>query len=527
MFKKLTLKLQNIPTLYWVGLFLLCVIQYFTIFIHLDKNTIYRWDEGQNAVNSVEMFLNKQYIARYAWGGIDLWETKPPLLIWLNVIGMYVFGVNELSVRWAPASSTFILGIVIFHFFYKRFKSVLISFISALSCTSCLGMIRHHIARTGDHDAILCLFLCLQLLFLISYIIDNKDSNLFYHFAMYGIIFLLKSFAMVFFLVPSLLIILLNKKVLDVLKSKYTYFGLITSFILIVGYLLLREYHSSGCLAKLYSDEIVNRYANGVTGANPEMQYKTFFIEKLVEYHYFPLYMVAIVAIGWLFLKKQLTSIMDEITHRTYFIALQSFIITLVFFLIFISNATIRPWYDAPIYPLLAFIVGFGLLPVVYVFQKNTQSEGLLYFSSVGLVVFLLFNQVQETVLENTKKVFIHPDMMIGFGVNHLIKNKLPHHSLYMMNQYNITQDYFYGKKFEIETNEKFDFINIESAVKDGQITDSTIIKNKMSSTFDKMNDSFYILTKEGFLKDYLILNPQIKLIEDVNGCYILIAKKG
>ena len=64
----------------------------FPIFYRLDTLPIRQWDEARNAVSAIEMLQNKNYLIRYFGGQPDYFDVKPPLLIWLQVLTIKIFG---------------------------------------------------------------------------------------------------------------------------------------------------------------------------------------------------------------------------------------------------------------------------------------------------------------------------------------------------------------------------------------------------------------------------------------------------
>ncbi|MGB1103999.1 MAG: ArnT family glycosyltransferase [Crocinitomicaceae bacterium] len=79
------------------------------------------WDESIFAVNTFEMMENRQYFPSFYDGQPDLYNTKPPLLNWLQIIASHIFGYNELSMRlpWAIGAGLSVLAI--FNFLKKYF----------------------------------------------------------------------------------------------------------------------------------------------------------------------------------------------------------------------------------------------------------------------------------------------------------------------------------------------------------------------------------------------------------------------
>src|SRR5688572_15039809 len=75
---------------------LLC---YFPLCHHINAYCIQSWDESRNAVNAIEMLHNHNWLTRYFNNEPDMWELKPPFLIWCQVLSFKLFGLSEITVR--------------------------------------------------------------------------------------------------------------------------------------------------------------------------------------------------------------------------------------------------------------------------------------------------------------------------------------------------------------------------------------------------------------------------------------------
>lgn len=53
------------------------------------------WDESMFAVNTYEMMHRGNYFSLYFDGAPDLYNTKPPLTVWLQLASVKAFGYNE------------------------------------------------------------------------------------------------------------------------------------------------------------------------------------------------------------------------------------------------------------------------------------------------------------------------------------------------------------------------------------------------------------------------------------------------
>src|SRR5262245_6165309 len=101
----------------------LAVLVYYPVFGFLDMLPIRIWDESRLAANAFEMYFNHDYIVTRYGGLPDLWSTKPPLMIWLQVLCMHFVGFNEIAVRLPSAISTFVICIAFMVISQRYLKS--------------------------------------------------------------------------------------------------------------------------------------------------------------------------------------------------------------------------------------------------------------------------------------------------------------------------------------------------------------------------------------------------------------------
>src|SRR5689334_17852103 len=88
------------------------------IFWRLGEHPIYWWDEARIGLNSLEMVKHPGLIVRYN-GAPELWNTKPPLVVWLNALSMSVFGINEWAIRLPAALAAVGTVFAVYHFTQK------------------------------------------------------------------------------------------------------------------------------------------------------------------------------------------------------------------------------------------------------------------------------------------------------------------------------------------------------------------------------------------------------------------------
>src|SRR4051812_16217127 len=103
-----------------IGFLLVILIVLFPIFYYLNHLPIQLWDESRLAINALEMYKNKKWMVTYYNGAPDLWNTKPPFLIWLQVISLHIFGLNEFAIRFPSALAGLFTCMLIYWFIQKK-----------------------------------------------------------------------------------------------------------------------------------------------------------------------------------------------------------------------------------------------------------------------------------------------------------------------------------------------------------------------------------------------------------------------
>jgi 4-amino-4-deoxy-L-arabinose transferase-like glycosyltransferase len=140
-----------------------------SIFLFVDPKVspVALQDEARNAINALEMYIRGYSLITTFNFQPDLWNTKPPLLIWLMSASMSLFGPSEWAIRLPSAVAA--LGILLSTLLFTR--RVTGSLPVAVTAASMLvlspGFFGEHGARTADFDATLTFFVtgALQLIF--------------------------------------------------------------------------------------------------------------------------------------------------------------------------------------------------------------------------------------------------------------------------------------------------------------------------------------------------------------------------
>jgi len=107
----------------WKYVLLLLLIS-IPIFQHLGSQAIRLFDEARLANNAYEMYHSGFSLVTTYSGEPDMWNTKPPLLIWLQVLSMKVAGINETGLRLPSAFAAFFTCILLLLLGWRYMKEL-------------------------------------------------------------------------------------------------------------------------------------------------------------------------------------------------------------------------------------------------------------------------------------------------------------------------------------------------------------------------------------------------------------------
>jgi 4-amino-4-deoxy-L-arabinose transferase-like glycosyltransferase len=130
------------------------------LFMFVDVRTapIIIWDESRLAVNALEMNQRGWSLVTTYGYAPDLWNSKPPLMIWLMNASVTVFGASELSLRLPAMAAAIGTLIVVFAFVRRVTRSIGTAALAVVLLTAGAAFYGEHGARTADYDSLLCFF---------------------------------------------------------------------------------------------------------------------------------------------------------------------------------------------------------------------------------------------------------------------------------------------------------------------------------------------------------------------------------
>lgn len=354
---------------------LFCVAIYFPLFLHLDSFTLRIYDEARRGVNALEMLNNGQWLIPHYSGQPDMWGTKPPVLIWLQVVSFHLFGINTLAVRLPVSVAGLCTVLLLILFAYRHLRNIRFGYLAGLVLLTSSGYVRFHGIRSGDYDGLLTLFTTGMVLVYYVFLKRRQWRYLYITTIFMILACLTKGVTGLFFLPALLLYTIFSKQLMFLLRSRHLYYNIGLFILFVLGYYLLRESQNPGYLQAVWENELGGRFLSTVErhGKDPWYFIRLIATEKFK--FWIPLLPLA-VFLGW--------------TNREGLSPLTKYLLLcILFFLLVISTSQTKlSWYDVPVYPLLALLVAVGielLLQALRSLYKNRSTWLLKAFFIIGL----------------------------------------------------------------------------------------------------------------------------------------------
>ncbi|MEO9131062.1 MAG: glycosyltransferase family 39 protein [Sphingomonas sp.] len=239
------------------------------LFLFVDRKTlpIILWDESRNIVNALEMKASGFSTVTLYEGNPDLWNTKPPLLIWLMTASISVFGPSEWALR-LPSMIAMLGTVLMLALFVQRTTGSIVTAVTAgLLMVLSPAFFWEHGARTADYDSLLVFFTSayLFLLFFVIHRARPSISALLLTGGAIGCAVLTKSVAGI---LPGLgvgLYMIFTNRLPRLWHGRF-YWLAIAALVPIVLFLVVREAQSPGYLAAVWHNDLAGRLYTPVPG---------------------------------------------------------------------------------------------------------------------------------------------------------------------------------------------------------------------------------------------------------------------
>lgn len=350
------------------------------LFANLGTDPLACWDESRQAVNAVEMLDHKNpFITTYE-GEVDLWNTKPSLLVATQSLSFAVLGISEFALRLPSALAALLLCLGIFRFFIHEYKSYWGAFTAVSILLSISGYNGYHGVRTGDYEGFLTLFATLFILYFYKFLKKEDKNSLFLFFIFFTLSVLSKGITAFMFLPGLFLYALFSGNFFSITRMPVFWIVLLSSLLGIILYYGYREYHSPGFLQVIYDNELGGRFNKVKEGNSGAWNY---YLIGLLSERALP--WVPIILLSY---TLRLFTIKSNNIWRT---PLLYFGFLNFSWLFFISIAKTKlAWYDVPMFPLTAILGGLLFSELEQKYKQSHSKilqKSLLFFCIIAILI--------------------------------------------------------------------------------------------------------------------------------------------
>jgi 4-amino-4-deoxy-L-arabinose transferase-like glycosyltransferase len=341
----------------------------------LPLRPIVLWDESRLAVNALEMSQRGfSLITTYGFKP-DLWNTKPPLLIWLEAGSLRVFGPSEWSLRLPSFLAALATVGLVMRFSWRLGRSRFVTLAAPCILLLSPGFFGVHAAHSADYEALLCLFTTAYLLELFEVLHRRRPDP--GRILICGLLIsaacLTKGVAGLIPGVGVALYVLVRGRWPRLFKRPwYALAGLIV-VILVGGYYVLRETAAPGYLTAVVYEELSGRYLRGMNG---HIQPPYYYIQNLFDlFALGPLLLLLLVApfLHW------------KSTRSAAFLTYANFVVVTMLLVYSLSRTKIF-WYIVPAYPLLSIALAIVVERLLSMLPHRPQQPVQMASIVVALV---------------------------------------------------------------------------------------------------------------------------------------------
>ena len=452
-----------------IGFFIISV----PLWLKVDLLPIRLWDEARNAVNALEMSQSHNWLIRTYNGFPEIFETKPPLLIWFQVVSLKIFGYNELAIRMPSVMFSILSLVVLYILLFKMTESKLASFGGALITATSKGFYGEHLGRFGDHEALLvliCLFLLLQV-----YLYSKSQKTI--HIYLIALAFCLGVFCKsisIGMLFPGIFLYLLyDKKIKTILTSKHFYIAFFAAITPIAAYYIFREQAQPGYLEAVWHGELFPRFFNTSKSFTFAEHDNGFYFDQLKKYRFIHwVWALPVVLVAPLLLRKA--------PKEWVFWVINSLV-----FLLIISKGTKNDWYLAPAIPMMA---------------GSIATSAFLFINFKPKYLIWLLIPLGYLGLKSYDRAYVYAmnphelhDEWQTYGISHFVKDETKQNLLssnvkIVLDSNNVYEPHaFYIKKLKLEKDIKIDRIWYS----DIRSKDTILLTHQV--VFDMLEDNYNV----------------------------------
>ncbi len=376
-------------------LLIIIILSGFPLFYSLPEMQINMWDEAIYANNSIEMMKSDNILVVYYDGQPDLFNTKPPLVIWFQSVSMKLFGINEFAVRLPSGLFGLFTVLIVYFFCAVVLKSRITGLFSVLLLITSKGFVGYHVTRTGDLDATLIFWLTFYALLFITMLVKKRDQHNYYLLLIsIGVIggFLTKGVAGFFFL-PALILISILFGNHRIYKLKFLYIYAFCTLLICCGYYVIRELLAPGYLEVVINSEIFR--IKDVVASWQVRPFDYYFWRIIKNFHPYFYFSPLILIIPFSF----------KLSSNGFKISVYLFLIIVCYFLLISFPPVKLEWYDAPLYPMMAILIGLTVNKLIELLSNifKPTFEKQIQKTLIMIAILLVFIYPYRGIIESVK----------------------------------------------------------------------------------------------------------------------------
>jgi 4-amino-4-deoxy-L-arabinose transferase-like glycosyltransferase len=393
---------------YWIGICVVILISVIPLFSHLDSLPIQPYDEARLVTNALEMQRgHSSWLVPTYRGNPDMWNTKPPLLIWLQAISMHAFGVNELAVRIPSALAALVTCLLLFWLCARKLNKPWLGIIIVAVLVTSGGYVRVHGTRTADYDALLTFFTTGYTLFYFLFLKEQKVKYIYLTLLFLVLGFLTKGIAAMFFTPVLFLFSLIYQRHFFVFKSRHLYIAAGIFLLVVVGYYWLREQVNPGYINAVNKYELGGRFNEVLENHNEDTWcYWNWTVSDGFRFWILMLPLGAIIGLR-------------SASKQFRLFTLYAILLVVVHFSIITIAKTRIDWYTIPQYPYLSFLVAVFIFSVFRslknVYNQRKFKNTLIPYSFLLIIFLYPYLAIVEYVNNNVTGWWLAENMNMGY----------------------------------------------------------------------------------------------------------------
>jgi 4-amino-4-deoxy-L-arabinose transferase-like glycosyltransferase len=304
------------------------------------------WDESRVVSNALEMsWSGFSLITTYGFTP-DLWNTKPPLLIWLIAGCVRLFGPSEWAVRVPSLLAAVATAAMVMGFSWRLTRNRFVALCAPVLLVTSPGFFGAHAGQSADYEMLLCAFTTAYLLLLFDIVHRARPKA--------GLVLLCgllvagacltKGVAGVMPGAGVAAYVLVRGRWPRLFKTPWHLLSGVLAAMLVGGFYLLRERAAPGYLNAVMTFELGGRYLHGMKN---HVQSPFYYVQTVVSLLALGPALLLLLAAPALHLPK---------TRSTAFLTYAGWV-SAAMLSVFSLGQTKLYWYMAPIYPVLSIML--------------------------------------------------------------------------------------------------------------------------------------------------------------------------